>query len=408
LNAGSPVRLTIWASRIHINVCWVTKLTFLVLYNNKSCPFGLYPNGVKQQLTPVNNKNGKAQTGQRNKQSAKSMVRTVVRQPAREVVYAPVAKATISRTLKPAVRTMPNGNVRITHTEYVSEVFGSVNYNTTGFIVQPGLSSSFPWLSLMAPLYETYTFNSLSFKYVTQRATTTEGSVNLALDYDVQDTAPRSKVAIRSMQGCVRSAPWADCVYHSTVADLQKIKTRYIRTAVVASADAKTFDVGTFFVGTQGCASTAVLGELSVTYDITFQTPQLDLSAFASSGSNLSVSGGAVTATLLLGPTPALNQPGSGLIIQYNTTTGVITPGSVGSFLFVYSLAAANVTGTVAFTATGGSSVISAGQNGTTGGITFIWTAQILNATDTITITGLTITTPAGANLRIASYPFGL
>jgi len=356
----------------------------------------------------VNNMKAKAMMRQRKYTSAKPAVRTAARLPAKEVIYAPVAKATIARTLRPVIKTLPNGSTRIVHSEYIGEVFGSANYNVASYAVQPGIANTFPWLSLMAPLYETYHINKLKFKFVTEKSTATNGAVMLAMDFDAQDSAPASKTALLSYHNAVRSQPWADCTYVANPSDVNKLPNRYVRTAPIVSGDLKTFDVGNFFIATQGCADTSVLGELHIEYDIEFKTPQLDLGNFASAGSNFSGGTVGITGILLLGTSPALNNPGSGMPITYNTTTGAISFGQVGSYLVTFIIFTASSAGNTIVTPTGGSQVAVVTDAGATGVRTIQFTIKVANISDTFTFSGTTLTTPTASVLRIASYPFGL
>lgn len=328
---------------------------------------------------------------------------------AKQVRYAPVAKSTTLRTLKPSITTLPSGAVRVRHSEYIGEVFGSVNFGIAKYVIQPGFVSTFPWLALMAPLYERYRVHRMQFSFVTEKSTSTDGTVMLAVDFDAQDVEPSNKTALLSYSNAVRTQPWADVTYTCNVSDAQIFKDRYIRTAAVASSDIKTFDIGNFFIATQGCADTSVLGELHVSYDLEFRTPQLDLGVFASSGSNASTGSTGITTALILGTVPVLNLAGSGMNISYNTTTGAITCNQVGTYLMTLSINATSIAAALASsTGTGGSSGVLIGQAGTSGAASFSFSLRIKNATDTLIFTLPALTSPTGAVMRIASYPAGL
>jgi hypothetical protein len=363
----------------------------------------------KKIQTPVNIKKGKAVVGQRKNQPVKSINRMMASRPASEVHYAPVAKTTIVRTNKPVIRAMPNGSTRITHTEYIGDIFGSVNFNAVGYAVQPGVSASFPWLSLMAPLYESYRMNSLQFKFLTEKSTATNGVVFMAVDYDAQDAAPVNKTALLSYSKAARGAPWQDFSYNCLNSDMNKIPIKYIRTATVTGADLKTFDIGNLFICTQGCADTTALGELHVSYDIEFQTPQLDFASFASSGSNSSTGTTGISGTLMLGTAPVLNIAGSGMSITYNTSTGAMTFGTVGSYLVTIIVNGGTFSGTTTVTATGGATVSTVADYGTTSARAIQFTVRIANITDVLTFAGITWSVaPSTSTLKIASYPYGL
>jgi len=310
----------------------------------------------------------------------------------------------------PAQITSAGKDVRIRHSEYIAEVFGSVNFNLTTYIIQPGNSTSFPWLANMTYLYESYTIHKLNYRFESSKSTATNGAVLMAIDFDAADSAPPSKTQMMAYNRYVRTPVWEECVYQSDPRDLKILEKRYVRSATVANTDNRLYDTGNFYIATQGCADTTVVGELHVDYEITLHTPQFDLGAFASAGSNRSTATTGVTASLILGTSPSLNATGSGITITYNTSTGAVSLGSVGQFLITYAVqSTAAYSGTPTITMTGGSTASTlAYAYGTT--LTQLqFTLNVINATDTFTIGGWTVgTSPTNATLRIASYPFNL
>jgi len=322
---------------------------------------------------------------------------------------APVAIGNMIATKAPKI-TVANTGVRVRHTEYIGEVTGSVNFNATQFPLNPGLGTTFPWLSLIASLYESYHFNNLQFHYCTQKATTTNGAVMMAVDYDANDTAPPSKLQLMAYEGAVRCQPWVNETFTCSRAGLDVFKNRYVRLSTIANTDLKTFDVGNFYLCTQGNADTSVLGELYVTYDVDFMTPQYNTSGWASLGSNRSIGNTGITGVLLLGTAPTLNVAGSGMNITYNTTSGAIGFGSPGEYLVAYSVTTtAASTGVPVVSLTGGSQVGTISAAFTATGTFIYFTVNIRNSGDSMTVAGFTMGTgPNNAVLRIASYPYNL
>lgn len=299
-------------------------------------------------------------------------------------------------------------SVRVRHSEFISDVVGSVAYAVTGYTVQPGLQTSFPWLCNMAALYESYTVEKLQYSFCTAKSTATNGNVLMAIDYDVLDPAPPLRTQFMSYAGATRSAPWQDCSYIASVGDLNKVRTRYVRSGIVATADNRIQDVGTFYIATLGCADTSVLGELYCTYDIIFSTPQFDLAAYAAQGSNRSVATIAISGTQMLGTTPSLNLTGSGMAITYNTTTGGIQFANAGSYLLNFNVTHGGVSGTFVPAITTGSRVSAITIVNSATNTSIQWTVEVNNVTDIMTVSGLSYTSPTAATLRVASYPFGL
>lgn len=211
---------------------------------------------------------------------------------------APLTQARAGRKSAPRVSAAGNGSITIKHREYIQDVNGSVAYTATSFPVNPGMTQTFPWLSTMAQLFESYRFKSLHFEYETQKSASTNGTVLLGVDYDAADSAPLTKQQLMSFEGAVRSGVWQECTFKALPASLHKFgPVKYNRSGVLAAnQDIKTFDSGNLFVATQGCADATAIGELYVNYEVEFQTPQIH-AAGAVSGGTYTSSTGIATAT---------------------------------------------------------------------------------------------------------------
>lgn len=164
---------------------------------------------------------------------------------------------------------------RLQHCELLGSVAGTnafnINVNTGTFQVNPGIQSSFPWLSCQAAAWEKYKFHSLTFVYHTKCPTTTAGNIIMAMDYDAGDVAPSTEQQMTSFYGAVESAPWREIRYKC---DMTRMKdSRYIRVSAVTGQDIKTFDQGVLYVGTVDGTDGAGWGKLWVEYDVELQIP---------------------------------------------------------------------------------------------------------------------------------------
>jgi hypothetical protein len=180
---------------------------------------------------------------------------------------------------RPKIRS--NGeSCRIVHRELIGSVIGSVNFavsSDNSYALNPGLTSSFPWLSTQAQNWEEYRFNHLRFEYYTRCASTTTGSVMLIPDYDASDLAPFSEQIACSYADVVEGSPW-----NSLTCDLEPSrlngsnKRHYIRSAALGNnLDIKTYDSGSLFVGTTDGSGAVGWGKLFVSYDVELYIPQL-------------------------------------------------------------------------------------------------------------------------------------
>jgi len=175
--------------------------------------------------------------------------------------------------------------------EYISEVNGSVNFTRTVYPVNIGQASTFPWGSKIASLFEKYKFLMLEFYYkreVSEFATNGQtGKVMLSFDYDATDSFPTNKQQVMDTIPHVDSMPCAENIFLRI--DCSKFDWLYVRPGIQPNnTDLKTYDCGQFFQTTQGCASSALIGELHVRYRCLVQTPILD---------NPSLSNGSVGST---------------------------------------------------------------------------------------------------------------
>lgn len=143
--------------------------------------------------------------------------------------------------------------------------------------INPGMVDTFRWLSRLAQLYESYTFESLEFEYVPSVAATTAGSVQMAADYDAVDIAPQSESDMLSYEGALMTPVWAPARLVCPKPALQKIRQRFIRHDTEDVPDLRVTDVGNFVYAAAGMADTSAVGALFVKYRVRFFTPQLAL-----------------------------------------------------------------------------------------------------------------------------------
>lgn len=190
-------------------------------------------------------------------------------------VSAPIANGNVIGVSKASIANTGSG-IRVRHKEYITDVvhatpgiFETLLYEN----VNPTNSRLFPWLSSIAPRFETFRFNALKFIYEPQCATSSEGTVMLAVDYDAADDPPSDKTELMSYKGAVRSPAWFACCNSSASSDLRKSPNYYTRSA--SNTDTRITNVGKLILAFQGESSGFTAGELYVEYDLQLDTPQL-------------------------------------------------------------------------------------------------------------------------------------
>lgn len=332
------------------------------------------------------------------------------------IQQAPVAVSQTMGSSRPSFAGSSRGGdlrIRVRHREYIQDVSGSVAYAVSQLSINPGLFATFPWLSGLAPLFESYKFNSLSFQFKTEKGTSTTGKVFLSVDWDAADPLPTTKSQQLQERTSIDCAAWAMAQLNCDSSDLLKFGVqRYIRSAAVAGTDIKTYDVGNLQIGTQGMADTTAVGELYVTYDVELMTPQPNLgtAVAAASLSEKIVSGGTVSNSAVFGT--AAVTTGSSVA---SAAGGTLTFNSVGQYLISHEItgtviggSAPTVTGTAATTLLSqipGDSY--AGASGTIGSQSILANVTAVGQTVIINWTGENTSTTASTT-RIAPYTYAL
>jgi len=191
-------------------------------------------------------------------------------------VSAPVAKSFRGGVTRAKVTQLGSGVTRVKHSEYISDVVGSMDFALEATPLNPGESGLFPWLSTIARRYESYLFRDLNFRFETTSPTSTAGSVILAADYNPQSDPPVGKVQALAMESSVRTPPWTSVVHKSLPHNLSKRKSYYVRKGESVD-DPDLYDTGVFMTMVEGVPTeTGSIGEMHVDYIVDLITPTLD------------------------------------------------------------------------------------------------------------------------------------
>jgi len=171
-------------------------------------------------------------------------------------------------------------SIRVKKREYIADIDSSTGFSNNFFPINPGLDTSFPWLSSIANNYEQYHFNGLVFQYVSTSsdaiASTTNlglGQVCLATDYNAADAA---YVNLPQMQGSkfANSGKPSENIMHAVecAPDQQAQKLYYVRSGdQPEGTDIRMYDLGSFQLATDKMPAVYTgMGQLWVSYDVTF------------------------------------------------------------------------------------------------------------------------------------------
>lgn len=234
---------------------------------------------------------------------------------------------------------------RVKHREYIMDIVvpaTAAAFTNTPFQVNPGTSSTFPWLASLANNYQQYKFNGLVFEFKTLSSDITAGgalgSVIMASNYDVVNAPYTSKIDMENSQYAVSAKPSCsqihtiECAPQSTANNLYYVRNH--TNANVAGQDNRFYDLTKFQLATAGLPGTpgTVLGELWASYDVSLYKPIINgdfLGAFITSvspsttsyfGTTPLISGNGVTATA---NTITFSQAGDYLVTLYPGGTGL-------------------------------------------------------------------------------------
>lgn len=149
--------------------------------------------------------------------------------------------------------------------------------------INPGLSTTFPWLSTIAANFVQYKVEGMIFHFVSTSGalSTTQalGEIIMAVNYDTTEATYTNKAQMLNEVFSISKVPAAD-IECPVECDPQQtpIAHQYTRTgALTATQDPRFYDIGNFYLATQGQAAAVTLGELWVTYQVALYKPQLPL-----------------------------------------------------------------------------------------------------------------------------------
>jgi hypothetical protein len=186
----------------------------------------------------------------------------------------------------PPVVTQPvQGGTIVKHREYLQDIVSSESFSSITIPINPGLSTSFPWLSGVAANFEEYILHGLVFEFKTtssdvilSTATSTAlGSVIMATQYNSLSPPFTTKLAMENYDFAVSCKPSVsmlhpiECKY-----SLTPINKLFVRTGTPASGDLRLYDIGVFQCATVGMqANGGTIGELWCTFELELLKPKL-------------------------------------------------------------------------------------------------------------------------------------
>lgn len=183
----------------------------------------------------------------------------------------------------------------IRHREYIQDMYsasGAANQVSTfalqEYPIQPGSFVTFPWLANIADKFEQYRIEGMLFEFKSMysdavvTANGSLGSIILATEYNAGAPPFANKQAMENYEFAQSCKPSCSVLHPIECARSQSVLSElYVRTGTVPpNEDVKTYDFANFYFASQGIplggSGNAVnLGELWVTYQISFLKPRI-------------------------------------------------------------------------------------------------------------------------------------
>jgi hypothetical protein len=146
--------------------------------------------------------------------------------------------------------------------------------------LNPGISSTFPWLSTIAQNYQEYKFHGLIFEFrslITDFVTSgAPGVMVMATNYNADQVPYNSRIAMENSEYATSVKPTRDLIHGVECATGQTVLNQlYVRTGSVPTGqDLRLYDLGLTQIATQG-NPVQDIGEIWVSYCVEFFKPLL-------------------------------------------------------------------------------------------------------------------------------------
>lgn len=173
----------------------------------------------------------------------------------------------------------------IRHRDFICDVSnaGTTDFTLTSYILNPGNTTTFPFLSRLAQNFQTYSLQGMIIEFVSTSSDITSGgalgSVVMATDYDANADAPSSKSEMENMQFSISAKPSVNQTHiiECDPALQQNEILNVARSGFTPSTvqDQNSYNWGQFHFATVGVpSSSGNIGELWVTYDVALLKPK--------------------------------------------------------------------------------------------------------------------------------------
>jgi hypothetical protein len=255
--------------------------------------------------------------------------------------YQPVTGNTVLASPVPIMHDLIDHGVRICNHEFIRDISSSTALSIINFGVNPGLQSTFPWLSSIASSFQKWEPNGIVFFYRATSASalnstnTALGTIVGAVQYDVDEANPSEKTGLMNLAGAMAGPPNDDNMFPIECAPSMRLMRNLLIRRGPIDDDLQKYDLGKFLLSAVGSQAAATVGELHICYDITLKQPQQS----GAQGNDLLMAQFSLTGvTNLLPLGTAATEVTDGLGVEIDSAARKVTcgPGSSGKFKFSF------------------------------------------------------------------------
>lgn len=168
---------------------------------------------------------------------------------------------------------------RVKHVEMFADVLGSVPFSLHTFVLNPGNSKLFPWLSAMAQSWEHYRFERVSIEFQPIVGTSANGLIALAPDYNLVEPVPTSMPDLMVTPGAARSQTFIPMKMHVDAKRMNLVTPwKYITHEGEYQDQPALYDSALIQLAVEGADTHdgVLVGNLFISYEVAFMTPQVD------------------------------------------------------------------------------------------------------------------------------------
>jgi hypothetical protein len=210
----------------------------------------------------------------------------------------------------------------------------TLTFEADGYVINPGKTSSFPWLSSFACNFDKYRILDLAVTLVPNQPTSTAGKMGIGIDYDSTDPLPVDRMEFFNLTQHAEGPVWDAISFKPRIDKVEKFVNSHTIT------DSKLIDCGQIIVmSDQVVATSANLADIIVEYTVELLEPQQAvLASMIYHGTNASFGTWTITG-------PSLAE-----MIVTSSTTVVELKISTGKYLITteqYDAAPAHITCTI-------------------------------------------------------------